>query len=154
VAKYVKTPPAAWILVTLMLLAYVQQKRDNIICDISDLTLDANKGKKRNKPYPRRIMIFCLTLAGYSVKAYKFLQGAALNCLPTIRTLRTYRKRVDSSPGFSTSAFNMIQRKVKEMADQGKKLFISISCDDMSISRVGHPFMNGNERTVEKNERN
>ena len=45
-------------------------------------------------------MIFCLTLAGYSVKAYNFLRGAALNCMPTVRTLRTYRKRADSTPVF------------------------------------------------------
>ena len=127
------TPAAAWVLVTIMLLSYLQQRRGNIFCDISNLTLDTKKGEKRKKPYHRKIMIFCLTLAGYSVKAYNFLRGEALNCLPTVRTLRTYRKRADSTPGFSTSAFSMVQRKVQEMTDQGQKLFVSISCDDMSI---------------------
>lgn len=92
-------------------------------------------GSRRNKPYSRPLMIFCLTIAGYSARAYKCLRETAKNCLPSTETLRKYRKRVDGSPGFSVPALKMIQRKVEEMKTNSKNLFLSLSCDDMSIRK-------------------
>jgi len=125
------TPAAAWILTTLLLLSYLQKRNGNILSEVCELSM--NSSSHRTKAYSRRIMIFCLTLAGYSVKAYNYLRTTAQHCLPCMNTIRNYRQRVDGSPGFSTSALNMISRKVKEMEEQSKKLFTSVSCDDMSI---------------------
>jgi hypothetical protein len=47
--------------------------------------------------------------------------------------LRKYRNKVDGSPGFSVAAFRMIKRKVSEINIKSKNLFLSLSCDDMSI---------------------
>jgi hypothetical protein len=128
-------PVAAWILVLLLLLYTIQNNcKGNIISEIFKLYLrQACVNKKHTKPFSREIMIFCLTLAGYSARAYKFLRDTAKNCLPSERTLRRYRRRVDGSPGFSASALKMIRNKVHEMASMSHKLFLSLSCDDMSI---------------------
>ena len=105
---------------------------------MSELFLDGTVrgNKKRNKAYSRKIMIFCMTLVGYSTKAYSFLRESAQKCLPSVQTLRNYRKRVDGSPGFSTTAMNMIKQKVTEMHNESKQLFLSVSCDDMSIRYI------------------
>jgi len=40
---------------------------------------------------------------------------------------------VDGSPGFSLCALRMVKSKVEELAQDSKKLYLSLSCDDMSI---------------------
>jgi hypothetical protein len=131
-------PAAAWVLTTLFLLSVLKRTTtDNVICEVAGLLGTASQRKgKQNKPYSKNLMIFCLTLAGYSWKAYCFLRNTAKNCLPCRETLRKYRNKVDGSPGFSLSALRMVRNKVVEMAGDSKKLFLSVSCDDMSI-RLG-----------------
>jgi hypothetical protein len=90
-------------------------------------------GHQRNKPFSKRVVIFCLTLAGYLYKAYSYLRTVVKNCIPSTVTLRKYRNKVDGSPGFSSSALKMIKGKVDEMHQKSKYLFLSLSCDDMSI---------------------
>jgi len=126
-----KAPAVYWILATFLLIAYIQKRSDHIFSEFGDLNM--RKGKNRTQPYSKKLMIFCMTMAGYSARAYEFLRKTAQNCLPCMSTIRNYRKRIDGSPGFSAAALNMITNKVKEMTDQSKKLFVSISCDDMSI---------------------
>lgn len=105
-----------------------------IIGELAQLSLERSlKEKRRTRPYSRSVMIFCLTLAGYSAKAYNFLRGAFNKCIPSPDTLRNYRMRVDGSPGYSRSALSMIKRKVSEMEKSSKRLFLSLSCDDISI---------------------
>ncbi len=130
-SKHTSSPAAAWILTTLLLISFLQKRNENILAEMCDISMSTSS--HRNQPYSRKIMIFCMTMAGYSVKAYNFLRTSACNCLPSMSTIRNYKKRVDGSPGYSTDALNMITRKVKEMEEQSKKLFVSISCDDMSI---------------------
>jgi len=131
-------PAAAWVLTTLFLLSVLKRTTtDNVICEVAGLLGTASQRKgKQNKPYSKNLMIFCLTLAGYSWKAYCYLRNTAKNCLPCRETLRKYRNKVDGSPGFSLSALRMVRNKVVEMAGDSKKLFLSVSCDDMSI-RLG-----------------
>lgn len=133
--KFQRTPVSAYILVLVMVLYMIQANTSaNVIIELFQLYLRQTvTNSKRTKPYSKAIMIFCLTLAGYSARAYKFLRGVAKDCLPSVVTLRKYRKRVDGSPGFSKAAFQMIKNKVEEMEKKSRKLFISISCDDMSI---------------------
>jgi hypothetical protein len=132
------TPLAAWVLVSIFLLSYIHKNAtDSIIGEMSQLYAIASvNGHKRNKPYSKQLMIFCLTLAGYSAKAYSYLRSVAKKCIPTPETLKRYRNRVDGSPGFSLAALKMIKSKVAEMADNSKKLFLSLSCDDISIRAV------------------
>ncbi len=75
--------------------------------------LQEHVGKRKiNKAYGKRMMIFCLTLAGYSWKAYSFLRKTVRNCLSCRDTLRKYCNKVDGSPGFSLSALQMVKSKV------------------------------------------
>ena len=69
-------------------------------------------------------------------KSIFFSAWVCTKCLPSVQTLRNYRKRVDGSPGFSTTAMNMIKQKVTEMHNESKQLFLSVSCDDMSIRYI------------------
>jgi hypothetical protein len=126
---------AAWVLVTLFLLSsFRQYGATNIIGEIYQLSTAASVTRqKQTKPYSKRVMIFCMTLAGYSAKAYSFLRSSFKNCLPSCSTLKRYRNRADGSPGFSSAALQMIKSKVGEMSQQSKKLFLSLSCDDISI---------------------
>ena len=77
-----------------------------------------------------------MTLAGYSTKAYNYLRDVADKCLPSTKTMQHYRKRVDGSPGFSAAALHMIKGKAAELKEKSKNLFVSISCDDMSIRQI------------------
>lgn len=133
-----RTPAAAWVLTTLFLLCVMQKNsQENVICIMSNLvSAAATRKTRRNQPYSKRIMIFCLTLAGYSAKAYSFLQRTVKNCIPSRETLRKYRNTVDGSPGFSLAALKMVRNKVLEMAADSRKLYLSLSCDDMSIRLV------------------
>ena len=74
-----------------------------------------------------------MTLAGYSKKAYCYVRNTFDKCIPSTRTLQTYRNRVDGSPGFSTKDMIMIENKVSQISKRSKRLFISLSCDDISI---------------------
>jgi len=136
-ARKNKTPLAAWVLVNILLIFVIKRHSENVAGEISHLFLESTlKGKRRTRPYSKQIMIFCLTLAGYSTKAYEFLRGVVNKCLPSTGTLRTYRRRVDGSPGFSVAALNMMKRKANEMKDLSKNLYVSLSCDDMSIRYI------------------
>lgn len=134
--------PVTWILVLIFVLNYFIHARqfgsDSLVFEIFNLFGDLQrKGNNRpNKPYSRKVMIFCLTLAGYSAKAYRYLRWAFQNCLPAPKTLQRYRNRIDGSPGFSLAALKMIKNKVLEMRNEGNKLFLSLSCDDISIRYI------------------
>ena len=82
-SKYVRKPAAAWILVLLLALQMLQNNSANsVVAEIFQLYLHkACVTKKRTKPYSRTIMIFCMTTAGYSTCAYRFLRKSANNCL-------------------------------------------------------------------------
>ena len=132
-----QTPVAAWILVNIILIHMLQKTSQSLLGQMYNVSIEAAlKETKRNKPYPRQIMIFCLTLAGYSAKAYTFLREATSKCLPSPWTLKKYRMRIDGAPGFSQQALNMVRRKVSELKDKSKNLFVSLSCDDMAIRYI------------------
>ena len=143
-SKSQRTPVPAWNLCLILLcccsLLISTEKNnsaDGVICELFQLYVEKNvKQSKRTTKYSRQIMIFCMTLAGYSARAYSFLRDAANKCLPSPNTLRNYRKRVDGSPGFSAAALQMIKRKVAELHEKSRHLFVSISCDDMSIRNI------------------
>lgn len=129
------TPVAAWILVLLLLIFTLKKNMsDSVVGEIFKIfSTSAIRKRKQTKPYSKPVMIFCMTLAGYSFRAYRYLREVFQNCVPSEKTLRNYRKRVDGSPGFSAAALRMISRKVTEMKETSKNLFVSLSCDDMSI---------------------
>ncbi len=116
------TPAAAWVLATLFLISMMRTTySDNVISEVSSLLAQADvRQTKQNKPYSKRLMIFCMTLAGYSWHAYCFLRTTVKNCLPCRSTLTKYRNKVDGSPGFSLAALKMVKNKVVELAADSK----------------------------------
>jgi hypothetical protein len=128
-------PLVTWVLVSLFLLSAIQKTAtESLVGEMSQLFADSQRnGHRRNKPYSKRIMIFCMTLAGYSAKAYRYLRSSVNYCIPSPETLKNYRNRVDGSPGFSSAALKMVKSKVIEVAETSRKLFLSLSCDDISI---------------------
>lgn len=128
-------PAAAWILVCLFLLfQLLNNTSENVIREMFILYIRQScRGSKSNQPYSRALMMFCLTIAGYSARSYRYLREVAKKCLPSLETLRKYRKRVDGSPGISAAALKMIKAKAAELNLSSRKLFIGLSCDDMSI---------------------
>ncbi len=113
-----RTPAAAWVLTTLFLLSMLYgTSSDNVICEVVGLLNAGSLWKsKQNKPDSKKLMIFCLTLAGYSWKAYSYFRNTVKNCLPCRETLRKYRNKADGSPGFSLPALKMVRNKVIKMA--------------------------------------
>ena len=131
---------ATWFLLSLFLLNYCLKVHETgcILDEITILCKEvAAKGScTRNKPYSKEIMMFCMTLAGYSYRAYNFVRETFNKCLPAKGTLRTYRNKVDGSPGFSIRPFMMIANKVSELKLSSKNLYLSLSCDDISIRYI------------------
>jgi hypothetical protein len=133
--KAKRIPAAAWVLTTVYLLSMLQKSySDNVICELYRLVAEGQtRESKQNQPYSKRVMIFCMTLAGYSWHAYSFLRTTLNNCIPSRSTLIKYRNKIDGSPGFSLAALQMVKNKVQQLAAESKMLYLSLSCDDMSI---------------------
>jgi len=88
-----RTPAVAWVLCTLYLLNMLHTiYTENVAGEIcADMAQGKVPSGKQRKPYSRRIMIFAMTLAGYSWNAYSYLRTTVKNCLPCRETLRKYR---------------------------------------------------------------
>ena len=146
VKNYMETP--VLFILTLFLLYQVNElsrsAANGILHDIVQSQKIEKRGILKNTaPYSKRLMVFCLTLQGYSTRAYKFLRRSFENCLPHLNTLKNYRNKVDGSPGFSSPALQMIKNKANELKD--KKLYVSLACDDISIKQ--HVWYNGRSFT-------
>ena len=73
--------------------------------------------------------LFCVSLYFKSPAAYHFLSKSF--CLPSIRSLHRIFQDVDINPGFSTQLFDVLQTRIKLMADKDK--FCILCIDEMSI---------------------
>ena len=65
------------------------------------------------------MVMFCMTKAGYSIKAYISLRKTFEKCPPSASTLTRYQSRIDRSSGFSKPALNM--SKVEDKRNKGKQ---------------------------------
>lgn len=139
--------PAAWILLVIFLLYFIKtnnERRNNgLFGELGELYMKCQQkgSNSRNTPFSRKIMNFSMTLSAYSQRAYSFLRTSLSKCLPSRSTLTRFRNKVDGSPGFSTAALKMIKTKTGEMKANGKDLYLSLSCDDISIR--SHLWFNG-----------
>ena len=137
--------PVTWLLVVIFLINFISEKQqvtnNSILDEIIYLYLKVKKKEqKRNcQPFSKQMMMFCMTLAGYSKKAYISLRKTFEKLLPSASTLTRYRNRIDGSPGFSTPALNMIKSKVEEKRNEGKQLYLSLSCESIQ----SHTWFNG-----------
>ena len=85
--------------------------------------------KKKGQRYPSDIKAFALSLYHISGKAYKLL--SKLFNLPSKSTLLKWVSKLESSPGFTKTAMNVISTKVKLMSESSK--LCTIAMDEMSL---------------------
>lgn len=79
--------------------------------------------------------LFCLTVHFYSPKAYDYIRSTFSLNLPSIRTIRLWYSSIDSSPGFTEGAFDVLQQKANEFKTEGKSLTVGLIFDEMAIRK-------------------
>lgn len=90
------------------------------------------------KKYSPNIRLFAFTLYFYSPKAYEYLRSVFNLNLPSPRTLRSWLSNIDSSPGFTDSAFDALKEKVEKAQKNGKNnekkdVVVGLIYDEMYI---------------------
>ena len=103
---------------------------------ISDL-LKRNAAKFNNSSVPVRyspeLRAFALTLHFYSPRAYKYVRKMFNTCLPYSKTISNWYKNVDGKPGFTQSAFALLESKVQLAKTTGNLVPCSLVMDEMAI---------------------
>lgn len=88
---------------------------------------------RKFKKYSENVRLFCLTIHFYSPKAYEYLRSTFLKNLPSTRTIRSWYSSIESSPGFTESAFDALRQKVEESKANKIELLLELIMDEMSI---------------------
>lgn len=89
------------------------------------------------KVYSPELRTFALSLHYYSPAAYNYVRESFDTCLPHPKTLSSWYKHVDGSPGFSEESFKFLKTLVdKNVADGNKEpLVMALSLDEMAIRK-------------------
>lgn len=91
------------------------------------------------KKYSPIVRLFSFTLHFYSPKAYEYLRSVFNLNLPSPRTLRSWLSNIDSSPGFTESAFDALKEKVENVKqnqnNERKEIVAGLIFDEMYIRR-------------------
>ncbi len=85
--------------------------------------------------YPPELRIFASTLQFYSTKAYQFVRKTFGKALPHVTTIRKWMSNLEGAPGFSETAFQLLEGKVNDAAQKNEKIFVSIMLDEMSLKK-------------------
>lgn len=83
--------------------------------------------------YPPFVRLFCFTLHAYSKKAYEYLREVFSQHLPSTKTIQSWYRSIDGSPGFTESAFDALRQKAEEEKPSGLPLVVGLIFDEMSI---------------------
>ena len=68
-----------------------------------------------------------------SPSAYRYIRKCFKNALPCERTLRKWCQKMECTPGFSQGALTYLSVKSQEYQQNGEKLLLSLSFDEMAI---------------------
>lgn len=85
------------------------------------------------KSYPEEVRTFCLTTHYYSPRAYNYIRTKFENHLPARCTMRNWYASINSAPAFTSEAFEALKLKANEHHKNGKKLYVNLIFDEMSI---------------------
>lgn len=55
--------------------------------------------------------------------------------LPNLSTIKDWFTNVDAEPGFTGEAFNILKERVDVAKENGKKILLCLSIDEMSIKK-------------------
>lgn len=70
--------------------------------------------KKRPMPkYTPEFGKFCLTLNFYSPRAYNYVRKSFDTCLPHPKTIYSWYRTINGSPGLTDEAFKLLKSKVQ-----------------------------------------
>lgn len=79
---------------------------------------------------------FATTLHFYSAKAYRYVRKVFNDSLPSERTITSWYKSVDGSPGISSEALVILEAKADQMKAKGGKLLVCLSMDEVAIRQL------------------
>lgn len=83
--------------------------------------------------YNEEVRTFGLTLHYYSPKAYNYVRSKFNNNLPSISAMRSWYSSINSSPGFTTEAFECLRNKAELLKSEGKELYCNLVFDEVAI---------------------
>lgn len=98
--------------------------------------LDCLTFGRDEKSYNEHVRSFCLTLHYYSPRAYNYVRTKFKNNIPSISAMRNWYSTINASPGYTTEAFESLQKMAMEYeAKNEKKLLVNVMLDDMAVRR-------------------
>lgn len=97
--------------------------------------LECMRNGNRGEKYSEFVRDFCLTVHYYSTAAYKYMRKKFNNNLPTVRTLQCWYSSIESEPGFTKAAFDILKQKFNELKAKGEQLKLSLFSDETYIHK-------------------
>lgn len=101
--------------------------------NFSDEILQQLKKGKRNKEYDENVKAFACTLNFYSSCAYEYVRRTFGKHLPAQSTIKNWYRNVEASPGSLQIALDLLKSKVESDKKTGKKVYVALMLDEMSI---------------------
>lgn len=99
-----------------------------------------NGPKGKFQKYSEAVRKFSFRIQFHSTGAYRELRKFFNNRLPTIRCLQKWLRSVDSKPGITQAALDIIAEKAKLYKQEGKQLCVCLMDDETGIN--GQPSWN------------
>lgn len=90
---------------------------------------------KKQGPFPDELKHFACTLHFYSPAAYEYVRKTFMNVLPHQSTIRKWLSSSNNEPGISITALKHVSELCREAESVNKKLYFSLTCDEMAIRK-------------------
>lgn len=95
------------------------------------------KGVKPGEKYPPSVRAFCLSLNYTSPKGYSYVRNKFGKNLPHPETLREWYRNsdLDAKSGISHKSMEALEKKAKQMKEDGQQMVVGILLDEMAIQQ-------------------
>lgn len=91
---------------------------------------------QKKDQFPNELKQFACTLHFYSPTAYDYVRKTLINVLPHQNTIRKRLSTVNNEPGISIDAMKHVSELCKNAEAESKKLYFSLTCDEMAIRKT------------------
>lgn len=107
-----------------------EKKKDVLLCLMN--------GIPHRTKYPTSVRNFAIGLHSHSVRGYEYVREVFDKTLPHPHTVRHWYSNsdIDAEHGVNEYSLNVLKKKVEEKHANGKKLFLSLLFDEMSIKTL------------------
>lgn len=94
-------------------------------------------GIKPGEKYPPSVRAFCLSLNYTSPKGYAYVRNKFGKNIPHPETLRVWywNSDLDAKSGISFKSLEALEKKAKQMQENGQQLIVSLLMDEMAIQQ-------------------